>query len=60
MSEPLTHFSEKTVRFIFRHSSQRTMILLSRYYAARGSGTMNYAKKVFIFITMHIFFVRNN
>ena len=48
-------FFEKTVSFICRHSSQRTMILLSRFCTAGGEATMNYAKKVVIFITMHIF-----
>ena len=37
------------------HSSQRAMILLSRYYVARGVTNMNDAKKVVIFITIHIF-----
>ena len=52
-------FSGITICFICRHSSQRTMKLLSRYYTARGGTTMNYTKEVIIFITMHIFFIRN-
>ena len=58
-SKSIMHFSEKTVYFNCRHSSQRAMILLSWYYTARGETTMNYAKNVVIFINMHIFFIRN-
>ena len=56
MSKSITHFSVKAICFICRHASQRKMILLSRYYITRGGTTMYYAKKVVIFITMHIFF----
>ena len=34
-------------------------ILISRYYRVRGRTNMNYAKKVVIFITMHIFHKEN-
>ena len=49
-----THFSEKTVCFFCRHSSQRTMTLLSRYYTARGGATMNFAKKSRLFTIINI------
>ena len=58
-SKSIKHFSKKTVCFICRHSSQRRMISFSQYYTTRGGTTMNYAKQVFIFITMHIFSIRN-
>ena len=47
MSKSIT---EETVCFICRDSSQRTMILLSRYCTARGGAAMSYAKKVVIFL----------
>ena len=53
-SKSIMHFSKKTVCFIWRHSSKRAMILLSRCYIAKGGTTMNYAKIVVIIITMHI------
>ena len=49
-------FFRKNIFFICRHTSQHTMVLLSRYYTARGGTTMNYAKNVVISIFMHIFF----
>ena len=52
MSKSIT---EETVCFICRDSSQRTMILLSRYCTARGGAAMSYAKKSRHFFTMHIF-----
>ena len=54
-SKSITHFTEKTACFICHYSSQRAMILLSRYYVATGGTNLNYAKKVIIFITIHIF-----
>ena len=48
-------FLKKTVCLICRHSSLRTMTLLSRNYTARRGTTMNYAKTVVIFVAMHIF-----
>ena len=57
-SKSIKHFTEKPACFICHHSSKRAMILLSRYYVARGGTNMNYAKKVVIFITMHIFIIR--
>ena len=44
-----------TACFISRHSSQRTFISLSRYYIARSETTINYTKKIAVFIIMHIF-----
>ena len=56
-SKSLTHFSKKkTVCFIYRDSSRRMMILLSRCYTVRGGTTMNYAKKVVIFFYHGYFF----
>ena len=55
MSKSIARFTEKTACFLCQHSSQRAMILLSRYYVEKGGTNMNYAKKVVIFITMHIF-----
>ena len=54
-SKSITHFCKKTVCFICRHSSERTMILLSRYYTARGRKTMDYAKKIIIFLPCIVF-----
>ena len=42
-------FFQKKLCFICRHSSQRKMILLSRYYSARGGTAMTYAKKCTFF-----------
>ena len=36
-------------------SNPRDLISLSRCYIVRGQITMNYTKRIFIFITMHIF-----
>ena len=49
-------FFRKNLCFICRHSSQRMMILLSRYYSSRHGTAITYAKKVGIFITIHICF----
>ena len=59
-SKSITHFTEKTVYFICRHSSQRAIILLSRYYIARVGTTMNYAKKSPHFYYHAYFFHKKN
>ena len=49
-------FPQKQYIFLtFRHSSQRTLISLSRHYIARGGTAMNQTLKIVIFFTMHIF-----
>ena len=59
MSKSITHFSEKIVCFICRHSNQRTMILLSQFYTARGGTIMNYTKKCRHFYYHAYFFIWN-
>ena len=40
--------------FFCRHSTQHVLVALSRYYRASVGTVMNYAKKIVVFITMHM------
>ena len=53
----ITHFFPKNGCLICRHSSQRTLILITRYYIARDKTTMSYTKKS-SFLLPCIFFHR--
>ena len=46
--------SKSITHFFCRHFTQHVLVALSRYYRASVGTVMNYAKKIVVFITMHM------
>ena len=54
-SKPIIHFTKKKCMFYLAPFQSTYTDTLNSHYIARGGTTMNYAKKVVIFIIMHVF-----